>query len=202
MSELDRALNDISTIRRQVAESTQFRGYGPVTLAGTGILAIAAAIMQWQWFPHPERQITAYVWIWIVTAMLSAALIGTEMFARTRRIHFGLADEMLRMAVEQFLPSLVAGALITITLVRFVPGSIWMLPGLWQVISALGILSSCRFLPQPMIVVGTWYLLTGLVSLSLADARALSPLGMGFSYAVGQFLMAGILLLSQKGGKA
>ena len=43
MNALNKALGDISSIRRQVAQSTEFRGYGPATLASTGILAFAAA---------------------------------------------------------------------------------------------------------------------------------------------------------------
>ena len=37
MNDLNKALGDIGSIRRQVARSTQFRGYGPFTLAATGI---------------------------------------------------------------------------------------------------------------------------------------------------------------------
>ena len=40
-----------------------------------------------------------------------------------------------------------------------------MLPGMWQIIFSLGVFSSCRFLPRPMIAAGLWYLLTGLVAL-------------------------------------
>ena len=46
MSDLNKALHDITTIRRDLARSTQFRGYGPATLATTGILAILAAAAQ------------------------------------------------------------------------------------------------------------------------------------------------------------
>jgi hypothetical protein len=109
MNDLNKALSDISSIRRQVAHSTEFRGYGPATLAGTGALAVAAAAAQAWWLPDPAGHIAAYLSIWISTAALSAALIGTEMHARTRRIHSGMADEMIRMAVEQFLPAVGRG---------------------------------------------------------------------------------------------
>ena len=36
MNDLNRALGDISSIRRQMARSTEFRGYGPATLACYG----------------------------------------------------------------------------------------------------------------------------------------------------------------------
>jgi len=193
MNELDKALGDIGNIRRQMARSTEFRGYGPATLAATGATAILAAGAQARWLPDPTRNISVYLAIWITTAALSAAMIGTEMYARTRRIHSGMADEMIRMAVEQFLPSVGAGALMTVVLFRYVEGSLWMLPGLWQIIFSLGVFSSCRFLPRPMISAGVWYLFSGLFCISLGDARAFSPWTMGISYGAGQLLVAAIL---------
>ena len=194
MQDLNKALGDISSIRMQVARSTDFRGYGPATLAVTGVLAMAAAAAQWRWLPDAEEHTGAYLAIWIVTAVVSGAVIGTEMFARTRRMHRGMADEMIRMAVEQFLPSVAAGGLMTYALVRYATAEEWMLPGLWQVIFSLGVFSSCRFLPRPMIAAGVWYLMTGVLSISLGDARAFSPWVMGIAYGAGQMLVAGILL--------
>ena len=200
MNELNKALGDISSIRRQVAQSTEFRGYGPATLAGTGALAVAAAGAQALWLPDPANHFPAYLSIWIWTAAISAGLIGMEMHARTRRIHSGLADEMIRMATEQFLPSAGAGMLLTLVLISFAPGILWILPGIWQIIFSLGVFSSCRFLPRPVAAVGVWYLVTGLTCLAVADNRALSPWAMGIPYGAGQFLMAWILLLSSKEG--
>jgi hypothetical protein len=200
MNDLNKALGDISSIRRQVAHSTEFRGYGPATLASTGALAVAAAGAQALWLPDAANHIPAYLSIWIWTAVLSAALIGMEMHARTRRIHSGLADEMIRVAVEQFLPSAGAGVLITLVLVRFAPDVLWILPGIWQIVFGLGVFSSCRFLPRPVAAVGAWYLVTGLTCLALADNRALSPWAMGLPYGAGQLLIAGILLFAAKEG--
>src|SRR5579864_2373584 len=134
MNDLNKALGDIQTMRRQMARTTEFRGYGPVTLAGTGVLSMLAAGAQAWWLPDPMNRIGAYLSIWIWTAAFSAALIGAEMYRRANRIHSGLADEMIHMAIEQFLPAAVAGALITIVLVRYAGHALWMLPGLWQII--------------------------------------------------------------------
>jgi hypothetical protein len=194
MDDLNKALGEISSIRRQMARSTEFRGYGPATLAATGIFALSAAVAQSLWLSDPAKAVPAYLATWVTTALVSAALIATQMLARTRRVHSGMADEMIRMAVEQFLPAVIAGASVTIVLAGFVPSGLWMLPGLWQIIFSLGVFSSCRFLPRPMIAAGAWYLLTGLFCLALADTRAFSPWAMGIPYGVGQLLVAGILL--------
>jgi len=183
-----------------MAHSTQFRGYGPATLAATGVIAFLAALSQSIWLPDPANHVPVYLSIWISTAVLSAALTGVQMYTRTRRIHSGLSDEMIRMAVEQFLPAVGAGLLITVVVVRFVPAAFWMLPGLWQVIFSLGIFSSCRFLPRLMIAAGGWYLITGLVCIALGDSRALAPWTMGLAYGAGQLLVAGILLVATPEG--
>jgi hypothetical protein len=198
MNDLNKAIGDISSIRMQVARSTEFRGYGPATLAATGLFAIAAGTVQALWLPDPASHAVAYLAIWISTAIVSAALIGTQMRARTHRVHSGLANEMILMAVEQFLPSVAAGALLTFAIMRFVPGVVWMLPGLLQIVFSLGVFSSCRFLPRPMLAAGAWYLVTGLVCISLAGNRALSPWAMAIPYGVGQFLVAGILFFTTR----
>jgi hypothetical protein len=194
MSDLHKAIGDISSIRRQMARSTEFHGYGPATLAATGFTAMLAAAAQARWLPEPANHIGVFLAIWMSTAVVSAALIGTEMFARTRRMHSGLADEMIRMAVEQFLPSAGAGALLTFVMVRYVPSADWMLPGIWQIIFSLGVFSSCRFLPRPMVAAGGWYLLTGLVSIAAGGNRALSPWIMGIAFGFGQLLVAAVQL--------
>jgi hypothetical protein len=200
MNDLNRALGDISSIRRQMARSTEFRGYGPATLAATGLIAVLAAGVQALLLPDPASHISTYLGIWICTAALSAALTGVQMYTRTRRMHSGMSQEMMHMAVEQFLPSVGAGLLITIVLVRYVPAALWMIPGIWQVIFSLGIFSSCRFLPRPMLAAGAWYLLTGLACIALGDSRALSPWAMGIPYGAGQLLVAAILLFGAHEG--
>jgi hypothetical protein len=192
--ELNKALNDISSIRLQVARSTDFRGYGPATLAATALIALAAALGQWRWVHDPSHHLPAYLAIWVSTAAVSALVISAEMFARTRRVHRGMADEMIMMAVEQFLPAVAAGGLMTYALAHFAPAEAWMLPGIWQVIFSLGVFSSCRFLPKPMVAAGAWYLVTGLLCISLGNPRALSPWAMGVPYGVGQLIVCGVLL--------
>ena len=200
MQDLHKALGDIRIIRRQMARSTEFRGYGPATVVATAAMALVAAATQTVLLPDPANHIAGYLRIWLSTATLSAALSGSQMFTRSRRIHSEMSDEMIRTAVEQFLPSALASLLLTIVLVRYVPAALWMLPGIWQLIFSLGVFSSCRFLPRRMLAAGTWYLLTGLFCISLGDARALSPWAMGIPYATGQLLVAGILFFAAREG--
>jgi hypothetical protein len=200
MDDLSKALGDISSIRRQVAHTTEFRGYGPATLAGTGVSALLAAGAQAHWIPQPAMHIRQYVGLWCATALVSAVLAGVQMYTRSRRIHSGLSDEMIHMAVEQFLPAVAAGVLLTFVLLCSVPDLTWMLPGLWQVIFSLGIFASCRFLPRPIFVAGAWYLLTGMICIGIGGSRALSPWAMAIPFGAGQMSVAGILFFCAKDG--
>jgi len=201
MEDLHKALGDIRSIRRQVARSTDFHGYGPATVASTAAIGIMAAGVQTVLLPDPANHITGYLSIWLSAAFLSAALAGAQMYTRSRRIHSAMSDEMILMAVEQFLPSVGASVLVTFVLLRYVPADLWILPGIWQLIFSLGVFSSCRFLPRPMLGAGALYLLTGLVCIALGDSRALSPWAMGIPFAAGQLLVAGILFFAaQEGG--
>ena len=194
MNDLDRALSDITAMRHQMARSLVFRGYGPATLAATGVLALLAAAAQAVFIEHPAEHIIAYLTLWIATATLSVILIGVEMVTRSRRIHSDLAERMILSAVEQFVPAAAAGLLLTVMMMRRAPESLWMLPGLWQIVFSLGVFASCRFLPGPMPVVGGWYLAAGLVCIGFADGQyALSPWAMGVPYGVGQLLVAAVL---------
>jgi len=198
MTDLNKALSEISTIRGHIARNAEFRGYGPATLTLTGVFAIAAALLQAELLKAPERDITAYLAIWVATAAISLTIISIETVARARRLHYGFAGPMIHSAMEQFLPAITAGLILTVVLWRSAPQSVWMLPGLWQIIFSLGVFASCRFLPRPMFAVGVWYLAAGLMCLALGGPRALSPLAMGVPFGVGQILVAAVLKLNYR----
>lgn len=194
MSNLDRALAEISAIRGQMARATEFRGYGPSTFAITGLLAVLAAAAQAAWLKDPAAQPLAWLGLWIGTAAASAAIIGWEMVTRSRRMHSGLADEMIRTAVAQFLPAAGAGLMLTAVLFWFAPQHMPLLPGLWQIVFSLGVFASCRFLPPSLGAVGVWYMAAGLVSLARSGGPdAFSPWGMGVAFGFGQLLVAFLL---------
>lgn len=198
MSDLHKALGDISSIRRQVASSMEFRGYGPATLSATAVSAFSAAVVQAFLLPAPAAHIFGYLGIWVPAAIVSAALAGRQMYTRSRRIHSNLSDEMIHMAVEQFLPSVGAGLLLTVVILHAAAAEAWMLPGLWQIAFSLGIFSSRRFLPRAIAVAGMWYMLTGLICIGLDGPRALSPWAMGIAFGVGQLLVAAILFFGSQ----
>jgi hypothetical protein len=49
MTDQNDALADINAIRSQIARGSEFRGYGPASVASSGVLALSVAAMQHQW---------------------------------------------------------------------------------------------------------------------------------------------------------
>jgi len=198
MKDLNEALTEIAAIRSQIVRTAEFRGYGPITVAITGLVAFASAELQAQLFPAAAHEVATYLTFWISTAAIATSLIAFEMVLRSRTIHSGLAQEMVLHAVEQLVPSGVAGILVTVVLLKVAPDSIWMIPGLWQILFSLGVFASARFLPRAVFAVAAWYLIAGLICLSWAATdRTLSPWMMGLPFGLGQVLAAVILQWSE-----
>ena len=195
MKELREALSEIHSIRSQVARGTEFRGYGPASIAVSGFLALLVAAAQAQWMTKSApADLMIWLGVWVGAAAVSVLLTGIETFARARRVHVGLAREMVQSAVAQFLPAVMVGFLLTVVMVRTAAQECWMLPGLWELIFSLGVFASCRFLPRQMFAVGVWYLAAGLFCVAAGSAtRTLSPWTMGIPFGVGQLLVAVVL---------
>jgi hypothetical protein len=194
MTDLDKALADIGEIRSQIAAGTAFRGYGPAAMFATGGVALVTAILQSLLLADPAGSPLTFFFGWATAALVSSVLIWIEMLARSRRHHSGLADAMIHQAVEQALPAGIAGLLLAVMLWKFAPETLWMLPGLWQILVSLGIFASVRTLPRSVALAAAWYFVAGFTVLLLASqSHALSPWTMGLPFAIGQSLMATIL---------
>ena len=156
--------------------------------------ALAAAGFQATWISRPAEQLSGYLTLWIGAAVVSAVAAGAEMGWRWRTAASPWAREKTWLAVEQFLPAGVAGVLLAILLWKFAPETLWMLPGLWQVLISLGVFASVRSLPRTIALAGAWYFLSGFTVVVIASqSHTLSPWTMGLPFAVGQLLMAALL---------
>ena len=191
---LDHALDQIAEIRRAVSRGQVFRGYRAQTTALTGVLAIVVAALQPMIVPHPWLQLPLYLALWGGLALVCAAIFGTELVIRMRRLASPLQTERTADAVERFIPSLAAGAILTVVYFRFLTPQSWMLPGLWAVCLSLGIFASRTLLPRGIAPVAGFYLIAGCLNLVLARGpHAFSPWAMGLTFGVGQLMAAAVL---------
>ena len=192
--QLDEALRQISDIRQHMVRSEVFRGYRSLTVGASGVAALLAAAFQSQWVPSPESDLARYLGWWLGVAVASLVVAGTEMCWRARRTGSELARQRTLLTAQQFLPSVVVGGLLTLSIYRAAPHVAWMLPGLWSLIYGLGVFASYRLLPRKVFWVGSYYVLCGCGCLLWGQgANAFSPWQMAISFGCGQLLGSSIL---------
>lgn len=188
------ALDQITAIRQQMAQAQLFRGYRAATTAFTAVVALVAAGIQHYAIGDVtfEEQLES-LWLWLAAAGVSVGVVGAEMTWRYRhRERSALQRDSTLMAVEQFVPCLVAGALLTYAIVDFAGNSINLLPGIWCMLFGLGVFASRRVLPKGTFLVGAWYLLAGMLCVATRKDFGFG-LQMGGAFGGGQLLAAIVL---------
>jgi len=197
VNDLNQALADISDIRAQIAAARLFRGFGPMVIGLSGVLAFLVTGLQ---LANPGKfaaGTTAILLVWVCVAGLALLFIAAEMFALSRRHHGGMAIKMVRMVVEGFLPALLAGAVLGLALIWRAPELAHLLPPLWQYMIAIGLFSAMGSLHRNIYLVAIWYFICATATLVLlTGGQALSPWHMGVPFGAGQLLMAAVLHFS------
>ena len=197
MSDLNRALTDITAIREQLLAGSVYQGFGPLVMAVTAVLAAVGWLLQS--LEVAPAAGTGYILFWLIIAAVAAAISVVEALARGHRRHGGLADKLLFAAIERFIPSLVAGGAITAAFLMGAPDLLWLLPGIWQILVALGLAAAARQLPGHLLIAAAWYLLCGIAVLMIAfSSRSLDPAMMGLPFLGGQLLVAGLLRFAEE----
>jgi hypothetical protein len=192
--ELRDAMEQIGRIHQHMASARVFRGYRSAATGATAGVAFVAAALQVYLVPDPAQDVGAYLTLWIAAAVVSVSIEAVTVVSRYVRCDSILERETTLCAVQQLIPSLVAGLLITCVLFRFAPEALWMLPGLWAVCFSLGIYASRTLLPPATRWVGGYYMLSGLLALAVFQHElAFSPWAMAGTFGVGQLLSAVVL---------
>lgn len=185
--ELQHALSQIADIRQQMSRARQFHGFRSATTFMTALAAFAAGI----WQANTSLEPTQFIALWVCVAIGCIGLCSTELFLRCCNSESESQSKLARQAVEQFLPFVIVGGLLTGIMWEYAPGTLWTLPALWQILFGLGLYSLRRIVPMPITIVGGFYILCGFVNLSASTH--LSPWSMSLPFGVGQMLSALIL---------
>jgi hypothetical protein len=192
--ELHEALGQISEIRAQVARTQTFGGFRSLTVGFSGLLGIAAAILQADRIPRPMDQVWDFVDLWVGVAAISLLVVGVELFWSGAVAGSILKRRLTVLAIQQFIPCLIAGGVLTAVIVTVGPEVAWLLPGLWAIVFSLGVFASSRLLPRQTFWVGVHYMVSGTLCIAVGKgAAALSPWMMVGTFGIGQLLAAGIL---------
>ena len=171
-----------------------FSGYGPATMAVTGALALAVTLLQYALIDDPNAAPLTFFGGWFVAAAIfhrrdrrGGARQVAPPSQRPRR-RDDLSGDRAVPARSRRRRALDSRAL------AHRAETLWLLPGLWQLLVSLGIFASVRSLPRIVTLVGAWYFIAAFVTLMLGSQNhALSVWTMGLPFTFGQFLMAGVL---------
>lgn len=182
----DRALQDLSFIRRTMEGAASFTDVPGKGLIVLGLIAIAAAVLA-------DRQGTPDGWltVWMATAVLGGLIGGGTMWQKMRaRMDHGAAFSLSAPARKFFLgywPALLAGALLTIALIDpATPGveahvTERLLPGIWLLLYGVGVTTAGAHSVRAVPLMGIAFMLLGTVALFAPglDGNLLLALGFG-----------------------
>jgi hypothetical protein len=190
------ALDQLDQIHEQLTKSEVYRGFRVPALALVGTLAFVAALGQK--YVLNDATLNGFVTYWVAVAGI-CGLLGTatavQLYA-TREDDF--ARRRTRKVLAQFSPCVIAGAIVTIAVVR-VPQFGAFLPGLWGTIFGLGMIAACPYLPYGTGLVGLCYVAAGsTLILRTSPNEDPSVWAVGFVFGVGH-LMTALALWREKG---
>jgi hypothetical protein len=192
--DLGEALEQIDSIHAHLARSEQYRGYRPLALALSGVVGLAAALVQP--LAVAEGDASGFVGYWVLMALGCALVAGGATMAGYVFREDAVARRRTRVVIRQFLPCLLAGAVATLALVepQRYESAVNLLPGLWALLYGLGVVASLPYLPRLAGLVVIWYLVTGILLLYLVEGPVPSGWTVGLPFGLGQLLAALILI--------
>ena len=173
--ELRDAIEQLTTIRCQLAATEHIKSLRAIPVAFSGLMAVAAATAQALWLPVATVEPHSYLTLWLGAAVVSAMLAGVMVAQRTLQHPGELGAANTWHAVRLFCPCLFVGALCSWFIAVEQPQLVWLLPGLWQLLFGLGNLAASRLLPAPAGAVGCMFLVTGASCLWLGERAEVQP---------------------------
>jgi hypothetical protein len=181
----DRAIQDLSFIRRTMEGASSFTDVPGWGLVGTGVTAMAAAVIA-------GLQTSAGSWltIWIGEALLGFAIGAGSMWHKIHRRGVRPGAPLLSAPARKFLfgfwPAMFAGAVLTFAVVDL--RDVWraystvprMLPGLWLLLYGVAITTAGAFSVRAVPLMGIGFMCLGSITLVLPSIHGDLMLGLGF----------------------
>lgn len=185
----DRAIEDLSFIRRTMEASGTFTAVSGLGVMTMGAMAIAAAAYASR-FPFPGAGIR----IWAGTAALSAAVGGYAIVRKARHRRESALSGPGRKFLLNFMPAVIAGAALTWALLA--AGVSSLLPGVWLLLYGTGVVTGGAFSVRVLPAMGLAFMTLGVVALAVpAWGQVLMAVGFG-----GLHLAFGALIAWRYGG--
>jgi hypothetical protein len=191
--EVSRALADLEEVRTRLAAVQRFRGLSGAAAFASGVAAVGSGFIQASTVPYPVSAADGarYVAIWI--ACLACSLLvnyGAIVLWLVR--HWSVRSRVeLRTVGMTILPSVVAGGLISAALV--LRGELGLLPGVWCLCYALGLIASRAMAPPGIGWIAALFAAGGATLLFAPGNNALAWWVMPATFGIGQIVIGGLV---------
>jgi len=181
----DRAMQDLSFIRRTMESAAAFTDVPGWGLVGIGLTAIIASALA-----STRGSAGAWLTVWLSEAVLAATLGGVAIWRKMRRRPRTVGAPVVSAAARKFFfgfwPAALAGAALTFAIIDM--DVVWragstvphVLPGLWLLLYGVGITTAGAFSVRAIPIMGVGLMTCGLVALLLPAAAGTPMLALGF----------------------
>ncbi len=187
---LDDAISDLACIHRHLSNGSVFHGYRALTVALSGAVGLVAAVLQP--IVVPQGDSVQFVWYWCITATLLFAVFAIELGLKAWLHGPGLEREKILQAAELLAPSFLVAGLVTLCIAsRSDVGP--LLPGLWAMFYAIGLLNSLKILPNAIKWCAAYFTICGAISLLTSERYPFAAWQMGLNFGFGQLINAAVL---------
>jgi hypothetical protein len=185
-----RAMDNLRFIRETMERAgafTAISGWGEVAV---GVTALAAA-----WLAARQASASTWLSVWIVDAILSAAIAAWFSANKARAAKTPLLSEPGRKFVFSFSPTIFVGALLTVLMVQhdLVP----RLPGVWLLLYGAAVITAGTFSVRIVPVMGAAFMVLGVAALFTPASWGNAFMAVGFG---GLHIVFGTLIARRHGG--
>ena len=186
----DHALESVRVIRDAMERAGSFTavpGYGMIAIGLTALVAAGIA----------SRTDTGGGWLatWVIEGCVAAAISGFTIVRKARRLALPLDSGPARKFALAFVPSLVAGAILTAALAAHGLGS--LLPGVWLLLYGTAVTAAGALSVRIVPVMGIAFMALGVAGLILAPGYANELTAAGFG---GLHVVFGVAIARKYGG--
>jgi hypothetical protein len=198
----ERAIQDLSFIRRTMEGAAAFTDVPGWGLVGLGVLALGAAFLS-----AAQTDATGWLLVWLGTAAVGALLGASSMYRKMRRrlghtIEFSVSSPARKFFLGYW-PAIAAGAVLTIALVDVhTPGVDArvverVLPGLWLLLYGVGVTTAGAHSIRAVPLMGIAFMALGTTALLLPALHGTVAMALGFG---GLHLGVGGFIARRHGG--
>ena len=186
----ERAMDNLRYIRETMERSTAFTaisGWGEVLIGATALIASILAAIQ--------PTFRGWLAVWVAEGFISILIAGWSMDRKARAVNMPLMSGPGRKAVFSLSPPIIAGALMTVFLVRARQTN--AIPGAWLLLYGTGVVTGGMFSVPAVPIMGLCFM--GLGALALFAPASFADWFMAAGFGV-LHVIFGVIIARKYGG--